>query len=66
MKNDHLRADRDEIDSFTPRTQAKRGNGLVWQIALGVFLGGLALWLVQLAATSLAAKLMLGTVTFGG
>ena len=30
------------------------------------FLGGLALWLVQLAATSLYAKFMLGTVTFGG
>jgi hypothetical protein len=66
MKNDNLRADRDELESYTPRTQNKRSSiGLVWQIALGVFLGGMALWLVQLAATSLAAKLMLGTVTFG-
>jgi hypothetical protein len=65
MKNDNLRADRDELDSFIPRTQAKRSSGLVWQIALGVFLGGMALWLVQLAATALAAKLMLGTLTFG-
>ena len=39
---------------------------VVLQVASGVFLGGLALWLVQLAATSLYAKLMLGTVTFGG
>jgi hypothetical protein len=65
MKNDNLRADRDELDSFIPRTQTKRSSGLVWQIALGVFLGGMALWLVQLAATALAAKLMLGTLTFG-
>ncbi|VVO14858.1 hypothetical protein [Pseudomonas fluorescens] len=66
MKNDNLRADRDELDSYTPRAQNKRsGSGLVWQIALGVFLGGMALWLVQLAVTSLAAKFMLGTVTFG-
>ena len=28
--------------------------------------GGLALWLVQLGATALYAKLMLGTFTFGG
>ena len=65
MKHDNLRADRDELDSFIPRTQAKRSSGLVWQIALGVFLGGMALWLVQLAATAIAAKLMLGTLTFG-
>lgn len=66
MKNDDLRADRDELDYFVPRTKSKRGTGLVWQVALGVFLGGLALWLVQLAATSLYARLMLGTLTFGG
>jgi len=66
MKNDDLRADRDDLDDFIPRNQPKRSTGLVWQIAAGVFLGGLALWLVQLAATSLAAKLMLGTFTFGG
>jgi hypothetical protein len=30
-----------------------------------VFLGGLALWLVQLAATAAYAKLMMGTITFG-
>jgi hypothetical protein len=65
MKNDDLRADRDELD-FVPRTPAKRGNNLVMQVAAGVFLGGLALWLVQLAATMLYAKLMLATVTFGG
>ncbi|TVT79098.1 hypothetical protein [Pseudomonas sp. H3(2019)] len=67
MKNDDLRADRDEdLDHFVPRPQSKRSSGLVWQVALGVFLGGLALWLVQLAATSLYAKLLLGTFTFGG
>ena len=69
MKNDDLRADRDdldELDQFVPRTPAKRGNNLVMQVAAGVFLGGLALWLVQLAATTLYAKLMLGTFTFGG
>ncbi|ROM91108.1 hypothetical protein [Pseudomonas brassicacearum] len=68
MKNDDLRADRDEdLDHFVPRNQkTKRSSGLVWQVALGVFLGGLALWLVQLAATSLYAKLLLGTFTFGG
>jgi hypothetical protein len=69
MKNDDLRADRDdldELDHFIPRTPAKRGNNLVMQVATGVFLGGLALWLVQLGATALYAKLMLGTITFGG
>lgn len=65
MKNDDLRADRDELDHYRPRSQ-KREKSLVLQIALGVFLGGLALWLVQLAATSLMTKLMLGTLTFGG
>ncbi|MBD9599304.1 MULTISPECIES: hypothetical protein [unclassified Pseudomonas] len=66
MKNDDLRADRDELDHFVPRTPAKRSNNLVMQVAAGVFLGGLALWLVQLAATMLYAKLALATVTFGG
>ena len=68
MRNDDLdlRADRDELDHFTPRApQAKRQKSLVLQVALGVFLGGLALWLVQLAATAAYAKLMLGTITFG-
>ncbi len=35
------------------------------QVAAGVFLGGLVLWLVQLAATAAYAKLMMGTITFG-
>ena len=69
MKNDDLRADRDDrddLDHFIPRAPTKRGNNLVMQVAAGVFLGGLALWLVQLGATALYAKLMLGTITFGG
>ncbi|KQN54674.1 hypothetical protein ASE98_17100 [Pseudomonas sp. Leaf48] len=69
MKNDDLRADRDDLDDldhFVPRTPARRGNNLVMQVATGVFLGGLALWLVQLGATMLYAKLMVGTLTFGG
>ena len=66
MKNDDLRADRDELDYIVPRSAAKRGNNLVLQVAAGVFLGGLALWLVQLVATMAYAKLMLGTITFGG
>jgi len=48
MKNDDLRADRDELDHFVPRTPAKRGNNLVMQVAAGVFLGGLALWLMKM------------------
>lgn len=69
MKNDDLRAERDDLDDvdvFVPRPTAKRTNNLVLQVAAGVFLGGLALWLVQLGATLLYAKLMLGTITFGG
>ncbi|AFY20663.1 hypothetical protein PputUW4_03470 [Pseudomonas sp. UW4] len=69
MKNDDLRADRDDLDDldhFIPRAPAKRGNNLVMQVAAGVFLGGLALWLVQLGATALYAKLMVATITFGG
>ncbi|CAI8738737.1 DUF2892 domain-containing protein [Pseudomonas sp. IT-196MI5] len=72
MKNDDLRADRDDLDDlddldhFTPRAPTKRGNNLVMQVAAGVFLGGLALWLVQLGATALYAKLMVATITFGG
>lgn len=66
MKNDDLHADRDDLDVFAPRAPAKRGKNLVMQVATGVFLGGLALWLVQLGATALYAKLMMGTITFGG
>ena len=70
MKNDDLRADRDDLDDlddYIPRTRAKRGkSSLVMQVAAGVFLGGLALWLVQLGATALYAKLSMGTLTFGG
>ena len=69
MKNDNLRADRDDrddLEDFFPRPQAKPAKSLVMQVASGVFLGGLALWLVQLAATALYAKLLLGTLTFGG
>ena len=69
MRNDDLdlRADRDELDDFTPRApQAKRQKSLVLQFALGVFLGGLALWLVQLGATAIMAKLAMGTFQFGG
>jgi hypothetical protein len=69
MRNDDLdlRADRDELDDYTPRTpQPKRQKSLVLQVALGVFLGGLALWLVQLGATALMAKLAMGTLQFGG
>ena len=69
MKNDDLRAERDDLDdldAFVPRTPAKRGTNLVMQVAAGVFLGGLALWLVQLAVTMVYGKLMLGTFTFGG
>ncbi|MGZ0701765.1 hypothetical protein [Pseudomonas sp. L5B5] len=65
MRNDDLRAERDDPEPYLPHSQ-KRGKNLVLQIALGVFLGGLALWLVQLAATSLLAKLMLGSLTLGG
>ena len=69
MKNDDLRADRDDLDDldhFIPRAPAKRGNNLVMQVAAGVFLGGLALWLGQLGATALYAKLIVATITFGG
>ncbi|MBY8949390.1 MULTISPECIES: hypothetical protein [unclassified Pseudomonas] len=69
MRNDDLdlRADRDELHDYTPRApQTKRQKSLVLQVALGVFLGGLALWLVQLGATALMAKLAMGTLQFGG
>ncbi len=69
MRNDDLdlRADRDELHDYAPRAaQPKRQKSLVLQVALGVFLGGLALWLVQLGATALMAKLAMGTLQFGG
>ncbi|MBO0496897.1 hypothetical protein [Pseudomonas sp. Marseille-Q1929] len=69
MRNDDLdlRADRDELDDYVPRApQVKRQKSLVLQVALGVFLGGLALWLVQLGATTLMTKLAMGTLQFGG
>ncbi|WP_248733230.1 hypothetical protein [Pseudomonas sp. MWU13-2517] len=70
MRNDDLdlRADRDELDDYTPprAPRAKQQKSLVLQVALGVFLGGLALWLVQLGATALMAKLAMGTLQFGG
>ena len=43
-----------------------RQKSLVLPAALGVSLGGLALWPVQLAATALMAKLAMGTLQFGG
>jgi hypothetical protein len=55
MKNDDLRATAMTAMTWmtsSPRTPAKRGNNLVMQVAAGVFLGGLALWLVQLGATA--------------
>ena len=69
MRNDDLdlRADRDELHDYAPRAQQpKRQRSLVLQVALGVFLGGLALWLVQLGATAIMAKLAMGTFQFGG
>ena len=69
MRNDDLdlRADRDELDDYAPRTPpVKRQKSLVMQVALGVFLGGLALWLVQLGATAIMARLAMGTLQFGG
>ncbi|WLG37823.1 hypothetical protein [Pseudomonas rhodesiae] len=70
MRNDDLdlRADPDDMDPFPPRTihHPKREKSLVLQVALGVFLGGLALWLVQLGATAIMAKLAMGTFQFGG
>lgn len=68
MKNDDLdlRADRDERDEFAPHRPPKREKSLVLQIALGVFLGGLALWLVQMGATTLMTKLAMGTLQLGG
>ncbi|EZI23580.1 hypothetical protein PUN49_03225 [Pseudomonas extremaustralis] len=69
MRNDdlNLHADPDDQEHFTPRApQAKRQKSLVLQVALGVFIGGLALWLVQLGATALMAKLAMGTLQFGG
>jgi len=44
-----------------PRANAKRAWYCKWR-----FLGGMGLWLVQLAATALYAKLLMGTFTFGG
>ncbi len=75
MRNDDLdlRADRDELHDYAPRApraprapHVKRQKSLVLQVALGVFLGGLALWLVQLGATAIMAKLAMGTLQFGG
>jgi|GEM_PF-216416 hypothetical protein len=70
MRNDDLdlRADPDDMDPFPPRAthHPKREKSLVLQVALGVFLGGLALWLVQLGATAIMAKLAMGTFQFGG
>ena len=69
MRNDDLdlRADRDELHDYAPRPpQPKRQKSPVLPVALGVFLGGLALWLVQLGATALMAKLAMGTLQFGG
>ena len=69
MRNDdfYLSADSDELHDYTPRApQVKRQKSLVLQVALGVFLGGLALWLVQLGATAIMAKLAMGTFQFGG
>jgi hypothetical protein len=79
MKNDDLRIgtddlDLDHLDDFdaprrgVPKQKPRGKNWLAYQIALGIILGGCALWLMGAVASFVAAKVLLGQlqVTFPG
>jgi hypothetical protein len=55
-----MRAERDEDDIRPQRAKPQRR--LAYEIALGILLGGVGLWLLQLLAGLIAAKLMLGQI----
>ena len=55
-----MRAERDD-DNIRP-SRAKPQRRLAYEIALGIILGGVGLWLLQLLGGLLAANLMLGQI----
>ena len=55
-----MRAERDEYDTRPQRTQrGKPERRLAYEIALGIILGGVGLWLLNAGALWLMAKFML-------
>jgi hypothetical protein len=52
-----MRAERDEDDIRLPRAKPQRR--LAYEIALGILLGGVGLWLLQALTGLIAAKLLL-------
>lgn len=57
-----MRAERDEDDIRPQRAKPQRR--LAYEIALGIILGGVGLWLLQLLTGLIAAKLMLQQFQF--
>lgn len=57
-----MRAERDEHDIRPQRAKPQRR--LAYEIALGIILGGVGLWLLQLLTGLIAAKLMLQQFQF--
>lgn len=56
-----MRAERDEDDLRPLRTsRAKPERRLAYEIALGIVIGGVTLWLLNAAAVWLTARLLLG------
>lgn len=55
-----LRDDRDYRPSA--RQKPRSANWLAWQIALGIVIGGSALWVLGALVSLVSARLMLGTL----
>ena len=65
MKDD-LRAELDHDDHervrvpLKPRRKPRGKNWLAWQIALGIVVGGCTLWILDVAANYILAKVLMG------
>lgn len=59
-----LDLDDDRVYRPAPR-KTRSANWLAWQIALGIIVGGCVLWTLDLAASLVASKFMLGQLQIG-
>lgn len=63
MKDDELKPDLDDLDTFVRRPQASRSkNWLAYQIALGIIIGGSVLACLDAITSFVAAKLLMHQV----
>lgn len=63
MRNDELKPDLEDLDTFVRRPQPLRSkNWLAYQIALGIIIGGSALACLDAVTSFFAAKLLMHQV----